>query len=111
MMDVENQTALGDPATEAGSEKPSKSGRKPPNADVTGDIAAKKLRSFVEKIERLEGEKADLSADIREVYAEAKGNGFDTKIMRQVLKLKKMEEPDRKELDEVLDLYRAALDI
>ncbi|MBL0931519.1 MAG: DUF2312 domain-containing protein [Alphaproteobacteria bacterium] len=77
----------------------------------TGGIAAAKLRSFVERIERLETEKADLGADIREVYAEAKGNGFDTKIMRQVIKLRKMEEPDRKEQDELLDLYRRALEV
>lgn len=77
----------------------------------TGGIAAAKLRSFVERIERLETEKADLGADIREVYAEAKGNGFDTKIMRQVIKLRKMEEDARKEMDEVLDLYRKALEV
>ncbi len=77
----------------------------------TGGIAAAKLRSFVERIERLETEKADLGADIREVYAEAKGNGFDTKIMRQVIKLRTMEEPDRKEQDELLDLYRRALEV
>ena len=76
-----------------------------------GGIAAAKLKQFVEKIERLEAEKADIATDIREVYAEAKGNGFDTKIMRQVIKLRKMEEPDRKEQDELLDLYRAALEI
>ena len=75
----------------------------------TGGIAATKLKSFVERIERLEGEKSELGADIREVYAEAKGNGFDTKIMRQVIRLRKMEEPDRKEQDELLDLYRKAL--
>ncbi len=75
----------------------------------TGGIAATKLKSFVERIERLEGEKAELGADIREVYAEAKGNGFDTKIMRQVIRLRKLEEPDRKEQDELLDLYRKAL--
>jgi uncharacterized protein (UPF0335 family) len=77
----------------------------------TGGIAAAKLKSFVERIERLETEKADLGADIREVYAEAKGNGFDTKIMRQVIRLRKMEEPDRKEQDELLDLYRRALEV
>ena len=75
----------------------------------TGGIAATKLKSFVERIERLEGEKAELGADIREVYAEAKGNGFDTKIMRQVIRLRKLEEPDRKEQDVLLDLYRKAL--
>jgi uncharacterized protein (UPF0335 family) len=77
----------------------------------TGNIAAAKLRSFVERIEKLETEKSELAADIREVYAEAKGNGFDTKIMRQVIKLRKMEEPDRREQDELLDLYRRALEV
>ncbi len=77
----------------------------------TGNIAAAKLRSFVERIEKLETEKSELAADIREVYAEAKGNGFDTKIMRAVIRLRKMEEPDRREQDELLDLYRRALEV
>ncbi|HEX2115754.1 MAG TPA: DUF2312 domain-containing protein [Alphaproteobacteria bacterium] len=77
----------------------------------TGGIAAAKLKSFVERIERLETEKSELAADIREVYAEAKGNGFDTKIMRQVIKLRKLEPADRNEQDELLDLYRKALAI
>ena len=77
----------------------------------TSSIAAAKLRSFVERIEKLEAEKTELGADIREVYAEAKGNGFDTKIMRQVIKLRNMEEPDRREQDELLDLYRRALEV
>jgi uncharacterized protein (UPF0335 family) len=77
----------------------------------TGGIAAAKLKSFVERIERLETEKSELAADIREVYAEAKGNGFDTKIMRQIIRLRKMEEPDRREQDELLDLYRRALEV
>jgi uncharacterized protein (UPF0335 family) len=76
-----------------------------------GGIAAQKLRAFIEKIERLEADKADLATDIREVYAEAKGNGFDTKIMRKIVALKKLEEPDRREQDELLDLYRQALEI
>ena len=78
---------------------------------TTSSIAAAKLRSFVERIEKLEFEKSELAADIREVYAEAKGNGFDTKIMRQVIRLRKMEEPDRREQDELLDLYRRALEV
>jgi uncharacterized protein (UPF0335 family) len=77
----------------------------------TGGIAAAKLKSFVERIERLETEKSELAADVREVYAEAKGNGFDTKIMRQVIKLRKMEPADRTEQDELLDLYRKALEV
>jgi uncharacterized protein (UPF0335 family) len=81
------------------------------NSGDVGGVAADKLKAFIERIERLESEKTDLAADIREVYAEAKGNGFDTKIMRKVIALRKMEEPDRKEQDELLDLYRKAVGI
>ncbi len=77
-------------------------------ADV-GGIAADRLRSFIERIERLEEEKAALSGDIREVYAEAKGTGFDTKIMRQIVRLRKMDESSRQEQDELLELYRRAI--
>ena len=77
---------------------------------ASSSIAAEKLKSFVERIERLETEKSEMAADIREVYAEAKGNGFDTKIMRQVIRLRKMEVADRREQDELLELYRRALD-
>lgn len=74
-----------------------------------GGIGAEQLRSYVERIERLEDEKAALAADIREVYAEAKGNGFDTKVMRQVVRLRKMDSSDREEQEELLDLYKRAL--
>ena len=74
-----------------------------------GGIAADRLKSFIERIERLEEEKAALAADIREVYAEAKGTGFDTKIMRQIVKLRKMDEAARQEQDELLSLYRRAI--
>ena len=74
-----------------------------------GGIAAERLRSFVERIERLEEEKAALAADIREVFAEAKGTGFDTKIMRQVIKLRKMDRADVEEQETLLDLYCRAL--
>jgi uncharacterized protein (UPF0335 family) len=77
---------------------------------TTGGIAAEKLKSFVERIERLEAEKTELAGDIREVYAEAKGNGFDTKIMRQVIRLRRMDTADRREQDELLEIYRRALD-
>lgn len=77
-------------------------------ADV-GGIAADRLRSFIERIERLEEEKAALAGDIREVYAEAKGTGFDTKIMRQIVKLRKMDEAARQEQDELLELYKRAI--
>lgn len=77
-------------------------------ADV-GGIAADRLRSLIERIERLEEEKAGIANDIREVYAEAKGSGFDTKIMRQIVRLRKMDESDRQEQETLLDLYKRAL--
>lgn len=76
--------------------------------DVAG-VAGDRLRSFIERIERLEEEKAALSEDIKEVYSEAKGTGFDVKIMRQIIRLRKMEEADRSEMEEVLDVYKRAL--
>ncbi len=74
-------------------------------------IAAAKLKSFVERIERLEAEKSELAADVREVYSEAKGNGFDTKIMRHVIRLRRLDTAARQEQDELLELYRKALDM
>ena len=72
-------------------------------------FAAGQLRSLVERIERLEEEKAALTADIREVYSEAKGHGFDTKIIRQVVRMRKLDKADRQEQEAVLDLYLSAL--
>jgi uncharacterized protein (UPF0335 family) len=72
-------------------------------------FAKEHLRSFIERIERLEEEKKALADDIREVYSEAKGTGFDTKVMRQVVKLRKMESADRQEQEAMLDLYLGAL--
>ena len=77
-------------------------------ADV-GGIASERLQSFVERLERLEEEKAALSEDIKEVYSEAKSGGFDIKIMRQVVRLRKMNTADRREQEELLDLYKNAL--
>ncbi|HMG51249.1 MAG TPA: DUF2312 domain-containing protein [Inquilinus sp.] len=74
-----------------------------------GGIAADRLKSFVERIERLEEEKAGISGDIKDVYAEAKGTGFDIKIIRQIIRLRKMERDDRREQEELLDLYKQAL--
>lgn len=78
-------------------------------ADDVAGVASEQLRSFIERIERLEEEKAGLAADIREVFAEAKNQGFDTKIMRQVIKLRKLEDHDRREQEELVDLYLQAL--
>lgn len=72
-------------------------------------IAADRLRSFLDRIERLEEEKAGLTADIREVYAEAKGSGFDTKVMRHIVRLRKMDSADRQEQEALLEVYRRAI--
>ena len=74
-----------------------------------GGIAAQRLRSFIERVERLEEEKAALAADIREVYAEAKGDGFDVKTMRQIVRLRKLDSSDRAEQEALLDIYKSAL--
>jgi uncharacterized protein (UPF0335 family) len=76
----------------------------------TGGIAAGQLKSIIERIERLEEDKKGLADDIRDVYAEAKGNGFDPKILRQVVRLRKMERDDRQEQEALLDLYMHALE-
>jgi uncharacterized protein (UPF0335 family) len=74
-----------------------------------GGIAGDRLKSFVERIERLEDEKKALANDIKEVYAEAKGTGFDTKIMRQIIRLRRMDKDDLDEQETLLDVYRRAL--
>ena len=76
-----------------------------------GGIAADKLRSLIERIERLEEEKNGINSDIRDIFAEAKALGFDVKIMRAVLKLRKMNAADRDEQELLLETYRKALDI
>jgi len=78
-------------------------------SDGTGNLAREHLRAFIERIERLEVEKATLLEDIREVYAEAKGTGFDPKIMRQVVRIRKLEPDQRQEQEFVLDTYLSAL--
>ena len=72
-------------------------------------IAGERLRSFIERIERLEEEKRTLAADIKEVYAEAKGTGFDTKIMRQIIRIRRMDKDDVDEQETLLDIYKRAL--
>ena len=76
-----------------------------------GGIAVERLRSVVERIERLEEDKAALAADIREVYAEAKGAGFDTAVLRQVVRLRKMDNAERRQREELLNLYKRVLDL
>ena len=72
-------------------------------------FAKDQLKAFVERVERLEEEKSGIGADIREVYAEAKGNGFDVPTIRTVVKLRKMDVNERKEADAILETYLAAL--
>lgn len=74
-----------------------------------GGVSSAQLKSFIERIERLEEEKAQVSEQIRDVFAEAKGTGFDVKIIRQVLKVRKLETQERLEQEELLDLYLTAL--
>ena len=74
-----------------------------------GGVAGKRLKSLIERVEKLEEEKAALSEDIKEVYGEAKGTGFEPKIMRRIIKLRKMDIEKRREEDELLSLYMTAL--
>ena len=74
-----------------------------------GGIAGDRLRSFIERIERLEDERRALGDDIREVYSEAKGAGFDVKIMRQIVRIRKLDENERDEQEALLETYMAAL--
>jgi uncharacterized protein (UPF0335 family) len=74
-----------------------------------GGIAGERLRSFIERIERLEEERRALAGDIKEVYAEAKGAGFDAKTMRQIIRLRRMDKDDLDEQESLLDIYKRAL--
>lgn len=76
-----------------------------------GGVAVDRLRSLVERIERLEEEKRSIQSDIRDIFAEAKASGFDVKIMRAVIKLRKMNAADRDEQELVLETYKRALDL
>ena len=77
-------------------------------ADV-GGIQGDRLKSFIERIERLEEEKAALASDIKDVFSEAKGTGFDTKIMRAIIRLRKLDSADIEEQETLTDLYKRAL--
>ena len=78
-------------------------------ASASVSFAKDQLRTIVERIERLEEEKQALADDIKEVYAEAKGNGFDTKVLRTVVRLRKVDQAERAESEALLDLYMHAL--
>lgn len=80
-----------------------------PNADEGQTVAAGQLRAFIERIERLEEEKQTIADDIKDVFAEMKGTGFDTKTVRQIIRLRKQGQAERQEAEAILDLYKAAL--
>ncbi len=75
----------------------------------TGGVSGQRLKAFIERIERLEEEKAALAEDVKEIYAECKGVGFDVKIVRKVIRLRKMETEKRHEEEQLLDLYKTAI--
>ena len=77
--------------------------------DATGGVDAGRLKSLIQRIEKLEEEKANIANDIKEVFSEAKSAGYDVKILRQVIRIRKMDKADRDEMDEVLELYLNAL--
>ena len=77
--------------------------------DSSQTVAAGQLRAFIERIERLEEEKQSLADDIKDVYAEMKGTGFDTKAVRTIVRLRKKDQAERQEEEAMLDLYKAAL--
>ncbi|MFW0776847.1 MAG: DUF2312 domain-containing protein [Rickettsiales bacterium] len=79
------------------------------NSSRVGGVAADQLKSIIGRVEKLEEEKAGIAADIREVFAEAKGNGFDVKAIRSIIKLRKMDAQEREEQETVLDTYLHAL--
>ena len=80
-----------------------------PNIDTLGATAQGKLKSLVERIERLEEDKAAVANDLKEVYAEAKGEGFDTKIIRKVVRLRKADAAKRSEEEALIELYITAI--
>ncbi|MBW4963058.1 Uncharacterized conserved protein, UPF0335 family [Sulfitobacter marinus] len=91
----------------------SDSATNPESADVVGDatyrVTANELRQFVERIERLDSEKKDLAEQQKEVMAEAKSRGYDTKVLRKVISLRKRDKDDIAEEEAVLEMYKEAL--
>lgn len=79
------------------------------NKTSAGGVAVDQLKSIIERVEKLEEEKTGIAADIRDVFAEAKGNGFDVKAIRTVIKLRKQDASEREEAENILDTYLHAL--
>jgi uncharacterized protein (UPF0335 family) len=80
-----------------------------PHADVLNSTAQSQLKSIIERVERLEQEKAEIAEQIKEVFAEAKGNGFDVKVLRKIVRIRKQDRAKRMEEEAILDLYMSAL--
>lgn len=75
----------------------------------SGDVDARHLRAFIERIEKLEEEKKAIADDIKDVYGEAKGTGYDIKVMRKIVSIRRQDRDKRREEEEILDLYMSAL--
>lgn len=80
-----------------------------PAPDTSSSVAADQLKAFIERIERLEEEKAGIAGDIKDVFAEAKGTGFDVKALRSILRIRKKDHDERQEEEAILELYMQAL--
>lgn len=78
-------------------------------ATDVGGVSADRLRQYIERVERLEEEKAGIADDIKDIYSEAKSAGFESKVMRQIVKLRKMDTQKRQEQEELLELYMSAI--
>lgn len=88
---------------------PSADGSDQPNAETSQTVAAGQLRAFIERVERLLEEKQTIADDVKEVYAEMKGTGFDTKAVRAIVRLRAEDQAKRQEREAILDLYKSAL--
>src|ERR1700734_1010887 len=84
-------------------------GRNPANEEKARNIAGERLRSIVERIERLEEERKALASDIKDIYSEAKSAGFDVKVLRQLIRIRKQEPAEIEEQETLLDVYRRAI--
>ena len=106
---MSENVATFNPANTENEDETSGSGANGDGTQDVGGVAGQRLRSFIERIERLEEEKTALMEDIKEIYAEAKGVGFDAKTMRKIVSLRKLDTEKRREADELLDLYKSAI--
>jgi uncharacterized protein (UPF0335 family) len=92
-------------------EDPDHLGETSANLSAVGGIAADRLRSIIERVERLEEERKALGSDIKDIFAEAKSAGFDVKVIRQIIRIRKQEPSDVEEQETLLDIYRRALGV